>query len=143
MKRLKFVYKFLAFLLIFSLLLPAGMAQAGKKTNGHEDREKGSLTVHKFEREPGVEDGEAGDGSAGQTVPGDAEPVEGVEFTIKQTHSYDPSNDTWTAITAGENRVGVTGDDGKLTFGDLPLGRYTVEETNAPPHVNMYEGEIV
>lgn len=146
MKRFKFVYKFLAFLLIFSLLLPAGLAQASEgNTSGHEDRDTGSLTIHKFEREPDAEgDGEEGDGSEGQGVPKDAKPVEGVEFTITQTHSYDPETDEWTALTGGGlTEVGSTDANGLFSFEDLPLGRYTVEETDAPAHINKYEGEII
>jgi len=141
MKRFKFVYKLLAFLLLFSLILPTGLAQAAP--DAEEERTHGSLTVHKYEQEADGAEGEEGTGEDGQNVPGDAKPLEGVEFTITQTHSFDPSTDIWTEISNGEVFTGVTDASGQYTFYDLPLGRYNVEETDAPPHVNMYDGEIV
>src|SRR5699024_8818019 len=97
----------------------------------------------KYEQEADGAEGEEGTGEDGQNVPDDAKPLEGVEFTITQTHSFDPSTDIWTEISNGEVFTGVTDASGQYTFYDLPLGRYNVEETDAPPHVNMYDGEIV
>src|SRR5699024_7524755 len=124
MKRFKFVYKLLAFLLLFSLILPTGLAQAAP--DAEEERTHGSLTVHKYEQEADGAEGEEGTGEDGQNVPGDAKPLEGVEFTITQTHSFDPSTDIWTEISNGEVFTGVTDASGQYTFYDLPLGRYNV-----------------
>lgn len=69
-------------------------------------------------------------------------PLDGVEFTLTQTHSYNPETDEWTEVTDGVTLVGVTGsegnDEGKIVFtkdDGLELGRYKVEETNGPDHV--------
>lgn len=134
MKKLRLINKWLIGLLLFSLLIPAGMVEAGNKD---PVRETGTLTVHKYEREPGADLGEEGDGSENQTVPNDAVPLPDVEFTLKQVFSYDPHTDTWTEITGGPTFVGITDGTGKYTFNNLPLGRYTVEETDGPPHVNL------
>lgn len=131
MKKKFSIYHFLVALLIFSLVLPTGIVNA-EQTN----RTKGSLTIHKYEREPGAPVGEAGDGSE-QNVPSDAEKLPDVEFTITQTHSYDPEANEWTEVSNGKTYVETTNGDGEALFNDLPLGRYTVEETAGPPHVNL------
>lgn len=137
MRKRKSIYQFLIALLVFSLLIPAGMV--GASTAPAPDN--GSLTIHKFEREPGVEDGEDGDGSAGQgnRVPEDAKALEGVEFTITQTHSYNSETDEWNVVEDEDALTDklVTDSDGLAVFHDLPLGRYTVQETDGPPHVNL------
>src|SRR5690625_4570605 len=130
MKRKFSIYHFLVALMMFTLILPAF---AG--ADNSDVRTTGTLTIHKFEREPGVEDGEDGDGSAGQNVPIDAEKLEGVTFKITQTHSYNPESDKWTSITSGSTFEESTNDQGQVVFNNLPLGRYTVEEIEGPAHV--------
>lgn len=95
-----------------------------------------TLTIHKYEQEPGTAAGAEGTGQAGQTAEG--APVEGVEFTITQTHKYDPATDAWTEVTGATPIKKTTGADGIVEFttaDGLELGRYTVQETNGPAHV--------
>lgn len=122
MKKRFSIYHLLIAVLLFSLVLP-GFAGAA---------ESGSLTIHKFEQEPGTEQGEP-DGSAGQTPEG--KPLPGVTYTVKQTHSYDGEN--WTEVTGGEEYTATTGTDGTTTLSNLPLGRYSVVESGGPAHVNL------
>ncbi|WP_213422549.1 SpaA isopeptide-forming pilin-related protein [Bhargavaea massiliensis] len=120
-----------ALLLFLALLIPQ-MAFA-YTTTGSADNP--SLTIHKFEQEPDERSGGEANGDAGQEAEG--EPVEGVEFTLKQTHSYNPENDTWTEKSGAEIK-GTTGADGTVTFtkaNSLELGRYKVKETNGPDHI--------
>src|SRR5699024_7599684 len=130
MKRKFSIYHFLVALMLSTLLLPAF---AGAEAQ-YDD---GSLTIHKYEREPGAEEGEDGDGSEEQTVPGDATKLEGVTFTITQTHAYDAVNDKWTEISNGAKHTESTDANGVAYFGNLAYGRYAVEETAGPPHVNL------
>lgn len=123
---------FLALTLLMSLVLP-NFALAYTVT-GEADNPK--LTIHKYEQEPGTAAGEEGTGQAGQTAEG--APLEGVEFTITQTHKYDPETDTWTEVTGATPIKKTTGEDGTVEFttaDGLELGRYTVQETNGPEHV--------
>ncbi|WP_424236978.1 SpaA isopeptide-forming pilin-related protein [Bhargavaea ginsengi] len=119
------------FVLVMSVFLPQ-MVFAYGQNGSPADYE---LVIHKFEQEPGAETGDEGDGSPEQQVEGT--PIQGVEFTLKQTHSYDPVEDEWTELdgptlkkSTGENGIVVfTSDDG------LELGRYAVTETDGPEHV--------
>ncbi|WP_010290316.1 SpaH/EbpB family LPXTG-anchored major pilin [Kurthia massiliensis] len=66
------------------------------------------------------------------------EGLPGVEFTLKQTHSYDPSTNKWTAVANAKPITGVTNADGKIVFTKneyLQLGRYEVQETDGPKNV--------
>lgn len=120
-----------ALLLFMALLIPQ-MAFA-YTTTGSADNP--SLTIHKFEQEPDKRSGGEANGDAGQNAEGT--PVEGVEFTLTQTHSYNPENDTWTEKSGAEIK-GTTGADGAVTFtkaNSLELGRYKVKETNGPDHI--------
>lgn len=131
MKKRLSIFHFLIAVMLFSLVLP-GFANVGASTVA------GSLTIHKFSQEPDGENGESGNGSENQNVPGDASPLDGVEFTITQTHSYDPTTDKWEPVSNGITRTGIT-QNGKVVFNftELELGRYTVDETDGPPHVNL------
>ncbi|MBM7715162.1 fimbrial isopeptide formation D2 family protein/LPXTG-motif cell wall-anchored protein [Bacillus thermophilus] len=117
-------YRILTALLIFGLLLPTGFASA-------EDRTSGTLTIHKYEQEPGTEQGEP-DGSSGQNPKG--KPLPGVVYKVKQTHSYDGEN--WTEVSDGAEYTLTTNENGEVTQ-ELPLGRYSVVETGGPDHVNL------
>lgn len=137
MKRSSPICLFLAVLLAVSVIIPVGV------TSAQTHPEKGSLTIHKFEREPGKEPGEDGDGSAGQTVPDDAKPLPGVTYQITQTHTFNPATDEWTKVTEGATFTKTTGNDGKAVFENLPLGRYEVNETAGPEHVNLNPDTIL
>ncbi|WP_172370596.1 SpaA isopeptide-forming pilin-related protein [Sporosarcina jiandibaonis] len=103
-----------------------------------EVRTTGSLTIYKYEVEPGYV-GEDGDGSAGQQgdIPkDDAVLIDDVEFTIIKTHDYDPVLDKWTPTVEDFSDVKLTV-DGVALFDNLKLGRYTVEETAGPKNVNL------
>ncbi|WP_121640287.1 SpaH/EbpB family LPXTG-anchored major pilin [Virgibacillus sp. Bac330] len=122
----------LIFTLIVSLLLP--QVAFAKEIKGDEDNP--SLTIHKFEQEPGTAPGEDGTGLPGQNAEGD--PVEGVTFTLKQTHQYNSETDKWTEVADGKTIEKQTGEDGTVVFtkGDgLELGRYEVTETDGPANV--------
>lgn len=115
---------------MFSLVIPGGVANA-EPTNG-------SLTIHKFEQEPGAPQGNP-DGSKLDNPPvGKA--LEGVTFTLTQTHKYDPANDKWTEYT-GEPFTRVTDENGRIKIDNISLGRYKVQETAGPPHVNLNKKE--
>lgn len=96
-------YRILTALLIFGLLLPTGFASA-------EDRTSGTLTIHKYEQEPGTEQGEP-DGSSGQNPKG--KPLPGVVYKVKQTHSYDGEN--WTEVSDGAEYTLTTNANGEVT----------------------------
>lgn len=126
------IYHVLVALLTFSLIIPAGLASA-------EESESGSLTIHKFEQEPDSEQGN-GDGSELPDAP-DGTPLSGVTFTLTQTHSYNAATDEWKEVSSTETEY-VTGDNGKIHISDIDLGRYKVQETNGPAHVNLNEDEF-
>ncbi|HZW68157.1 MAG TPA: SpaH/EbpB family LPXTG-anchored major pilin [Pseudogracilibacillus sp.] len=132
MKRKFSIYHFLIALMMFTLILPA-FAGAEAET-GATERETGSLTIHKFEQEPGASVGAEGDGSAGQSANG--KPLAGVTYEVKQTHSFNPATDEWTEVTAGETYTMTTDANGQVSK-DLPLGRYSVGEIEGPAHVNL------
>ena len=98
---------------------------------------KGSLTLFK---KKGAESSEAATGKEMQNVPGEALP--GVTFKITKLN-FDLQNGDWTKFpkTAADVKDAdksattfeqTTGADGKVSFGNLDLGIYLVEETNAP-----------
>ena len=137
MKNRKSVFNLLIFVMMFSLLLPVSAVNAGHKEPTPPEGTKGSLTIYKYERDPGVEDGEDGDGTADQKirVPDDAKLLEGVTFRITKTHSFDPVNNKWKEFN-GTNVIEVTTDvNGQAVFSNLSLGRYKVEEIDGPAHV--------
>lgn len=123
---------FLIFTLLVSLMIP-NVAMAYTVIG---DADNPSLTIHKFEQEADAEEGEEGTGLPGQDAAG--VPVEGVEFTLTQTHKYNVETDEWQEVTNVEPIIGVTGSNGQVTFTKaegMELGRYTVEETDGPSHV--------
>src|SRR5699024_9042176 len=107
-------------LMLSTLILP-GFASAGQKGDSSVEGTEGSLTIHKFEQDPikGQEPGEAGDGSKLDPNPV-GEPLEGVEFTLTQTHKYNPNTDKWTAVTGDPKTYKkTTGSDGKIVINDI------------------------
>ncbi|WP_027964985.1 SpaH/EbpB family LPXTG-anchored major pilin [Halalkalibacillus halophilus] len=126
--------------LIFTLLVPFGAVTATQVDDSPIVRETGSLTIHKYEREPGAFNGGGGDptGSSGDSIPGDAEAIEGVEFEITQTHSFNPNTNEWEELSEPIVLDSVTTNSyGEAKFNNLPLGRYTVDEIDGPDHVNL------
>lgn len=133
MKRFS-IYHFLVAIMAFSLMMPAAVTDA--KASG----ETGSLTIHKFEQEKGTEQGE-GDG---KEITGgiDGTALPGVEFTLTQTHKYDPSTDKWSKVTDNpKTYVERTNGNGQIVISDIDLGRYTVQETDGPAHVVLNKKE--
>lgn len=132
--------KTLNFALIVSLILSLFLPQIAfaKEVRGNESNP--TLTIHKFEQETGTKPGEEGTGLPGQTAKG--KPVDGVMFTLKQTHKYDPNGGengegSWEPITNGKTIHKETV-KGKVVFtkaDGLELGRYQVTETDGPAHV--------
>ncbi|MDA2157664.1 SpaH/EbpB family LPXTG-anchored major pilin [Bacillus cereus group sp. Bc253] len=126
----------LAFVLMFSTL-PTILANAVSK-------DKGSLTIHKYEQEKAPEVGLNGNGSGDQDVPKDAKPLAGVTFEIKQIASFEKITtdgkiikENVTPITNAKPIQLTTNEKGEAIFKDLPLGRYEVKEVAGPPHVNL------
>lgn len=133
MKRKFSIYHFLVVLMMFTLLLPAFAGATAKESP------TGSLTIYKFEQEPGTDVGAPGDGSMLTPQP-EGKPVEGVEFTFTQTHSYDANEDKWSE-TSGTPFTRVTDADGRIVIDDIDLGRYTVQETDGPKHIVLNDTE--
>lgn len=134
MKKKFSIYHFLIALLVFSLITPIGTAFAKPTPT------EGSLTIHKFEQEKGDKQGKKPDGSELDNPPvGEALP--GVDFTLIQTHSFDPATDEWTELGEGEGKTynETTGSDGKINIDKIDLGRYSVQETGGPDHVVLNE----
>ncbi|HDR4902692.1 TPA: SpaH/EbpB family LPXTG-anchored major pilin [Bacillus cereus] len=132
----KFLSIFLAFVLMFSTI-PTILANAVSK-------DKGSLTIHKYEQEKAPEVGLNGNGSGDQDVPKDAKPLAGVTFEIKQIASFEKITtdgkiikENVTPITNAKPIQLTTNEKGEAIFKDLPLGRYEVKEVAGPPHVNL------
>ncbi|MGO3733411.1 MAG: SpaA isopeptide-forming pilin-related protein [Vagococcus sp.] len=128
----KALHLVLALGLVLSIFVPS-IAMA-YETKG--DTSSPSLTIHKFEQEPGTEKGEAGTGLPGQNAKGKA--VKDVTFTLTMTHKYDADTDTWTEVKDGKTIEAITNDKGQAVFtkaNGLELGRYKVQETKGPAHV--------
>lgn len=162
MKRKFSLYQFIVAAVIFLLMIPAfasaetaspaGFGGGGKggypgwpwnpggPGKGDPDPEppveevEGSLTIYKYAQGK-KKDNPAGTGEAGQNAEGD--PVEGVTFTVIQTHTYDPETNTWTPVGSNAPTYHLTTDSSGQVSKDLPLGRYQVQETNAPDHIVM------
>lgn len=128
----KYFNIFVAMALIVSLIIPN--ISFAYEIIGKESEP--TLTIHKFEQEPNTPEGDAGTGLPGQDATGTE--VEGVEFTLTQTHRYDAENDVWEEVTDGKVITGETGENGQVVFTEadgLELGRYRVEETKWPEHI--------
>ncbi|HLQ83266.1 MAG TPA: SpaH/EbpB family LPXTG-anchored major pilin [Pseudogracilibacillus sp.] len=126
------IYHFLIALMIFSLVLPAGL------TGATASNSEGSLTIHKFSQPTGTDPGEPGNGSILDPNP-DGTPVEGVTYTITQTHEFNEPGD-WSEVSGAPFTM-VTGADGTISK-DLSLGRYTVKETSGPADLNLNPKEF-
>ncbi|MDO5730967.1 SpaH/EbpB family LPXTG-anchored major pilin [Corynebacterium sphenisci] len=97
----------------------------------------GSITIHK---RAGDDTETRADGTEMDGVPG--EPLDGVEYKLTLVQGYKTSADVAKgqrmtleeaqAATGGAVSTGTTGPGGVVTFDNLPLGRYLVEEVSAP-----------
>src|SRR5699024_607642 len=114
------------------LVLPAGL------TGATASNSEGSLTIHKFSQPTGTDPGEPGNGSILDPNP-DGTPVEGVTYTITQTHEFNEPGD-WSEVSGAPFTM-VTGADGTISK-DLSLGRYTVKETSGPADLNLNPKEF-
>ncbi|OUA67363.1 SpaH/EbpB family LPXTG-anchored major pilin [Bacillus thuringiensis] len=126
----------LAFVLMFSTL-PNFLVHAASK-------DKGSLTIHKYEQEKAPDVGLNSNGSTDQEVPADAKPLAGVTFEIKQIASFEKITSDGKIVKENVKPVNnakpiqlTTNEKGEAVFKDLPLGRYEVKEIAGPPHVNL------
>ncbi|CAM4033768.1 MULTISPECIES: SpaH/EbpB family LPXTG-anchored major pilin [Bacillus cereus group] len=126
----------LAFILMFSTL-PSAFAANEVKT-------KGSLTIHKYAHEKDGQKGEEGTGEPGQKVPEGATPIKGVKYEVVKIANFKVIERNGEIVKEAVEKVDnatpisdVTGDDGTVTFKDLPIGRYLVKEVSGPDNVNI------
>src|SRR5690625_7249962 len=125
MKKRFTIYHFLIAILIFSMFTPMSGVFAEENGDGNGDGNgapTGSLTIHKFEQEKGDR---TGDGDGNPVDPNDivGDALEGVEYTITQTHTYDPSTDKWTEVSDNEEKY-TTDSNGQIVIDPIPLVRY-------------------
>jgi len=128
------------FALLLSLITPSFVfADEEDKSNAPYPINGGpddySLTIYKYE--PLEEGEEVEDWGDSEEVDG-YKPLEGVEFTLIQTHSFDPETDTWEEVDSADEITGTTDASGRIIFTEedgLELGRYEIEETDAPDHI--------
>ncbi|HFU6609286.1 SpaH/EbpB family LPXTG-anchored major pilin [Bacillus cereus group sp. TH43LC] len=132
----KFLSIFLIAILMFSSL-PSMLTKA-------ESKNKGTLTIHKFEQAPFNGPLVQGNGTTNVQIPKNAKPLAGVTFEIKQVASFEKiSNDGKIAKedvkpVEGAQPIRVTTkEEGIAFFDNLPIGRYEVKEISGPPHVNI------
>ncbi|HDR3523589.1 SpaH/EbpB family LPXTG-anchored major pilin [Bacillus pacificus] len=126
----------LAFILMLSTL-PSAFA-------ANEVPTKGSLTIHKYAHEKDGQQGEAGTGEPGQKVPEGATPIKGVEYEVVKVATFKVIERNGEIVKEAVEKVDnatpisdVTGEDGTVTFKDLPIGRYLVKEVSGPDNVNI------
>lgn len=124
-------------LLVLSLLVSLFNFNVSFAFEVKGDENNPKLTIHKYEQEPNTSQSE-GTGQPGESPQGT--PLPNVEFTLTQTHSYDPDTDTWTEVN-GTSFTRVTDENGQIVIENIALGRYKVQETNGPAHVNLNTDE--
>lgn len=136
--------KRLSFLMVFALflsILAPSLTAFGRSTSGITHQDTGSLTIHKYEREPGAKPEGESQVSPEAGVPKDATPLPGVTYTVTQTHSFDGKD--WTKVSKPAQTYSVTtGEDGTVKISNMPVGRYTVKETEGPNHVILNTNEF-
>ncbi|MFD2131794.1 SpaA isopeptide-forming pilin-related protein [Pseudogracilibacillus auburnensis] len=124
-------------LLVFTLLLSVFVPTTAFAYDVIGDENNPKLTIHKYEQES--DDGQVdGTGHAGQTPEGT--PLASVEFTLTQTHAYNADTDEWTEV-AGTPFTRVTDANGQIVIENIDLGRYKIQETDGPAHVNLHTEE--
>ncbi|MDA1828635.1 MULTISPECIES: SpaH/EbpB family LPXTG-anchored major pilin [Bacillus cereus group] len=126
----------LAFILMLSTL-PSAFA-------ANEVPTKGSLTIHKYAHEKDGQKGEEGTGEPGQKVPEGATPIKGVKYEVVKVATFKVIERNGEIVKEAVEKVDnatpisdVTGEDGTVTFKDLPIGRYLVKEVSGPDNVNI------
>lgn len=130
---------FMVLAMFLSILAPS-FTVLGESAGGVTHKDTGSLTIHKYEREPGAEKGQTQTGPDA-AVPEDAVPLAGVEYTVTQTHSFDGQN--WTEVSGdAKTYVETTNSDGIVEISNMPVGRYTVQETDGPADVILNTNEF-
>ncbi|MBE5107536.1 SpaH/EbpB family LPXTG-anchored major pilin [Bacillus thuringiensis] len=134
---MKKVFSILLALIMMFSTLPNLLVNAASK-------DKGSLTIHKYEQEKAPEISFNSKSSADQEVPKDAKPLPGVTFEIKQIASFEKITNDGKVVKENIKPVTdakpiqlTTNENGEAVFKDLPLGRYEVKEIAGPPHVNL------
>lgn len=138
--RLAFAVVIAAVLALAGLAMPS-QAETSQATIGNINPEADtSLTIHKFEQ-PVPAWNLDNDGTE-ITVPGDANALEGVVFSVRQLTDIDLTTvagwtaarnmDVATALTStlGSDLGDATNASGELVINDLPVGLYLVQETN-------------
>lgn len=127
----------LAFALLVSMLIPS--IASAYSTNGSASNP--TLTIHKYQQEPGTARGPAGDGTSAQAPVGETG-LAGVEFTLTLKEVFNPAatlpENQWTPAPAQTKLTGTTNAAGEIVFNrdnGLQLGRYEVKETNGPANV--------
>lgn len=134
LKRKSNISIFVIVAMMLSLIMPKSVLAVDPIIIGTP--EDASLTIYKYSQEP--------DGSD-ENIPGidpavKGTPLQGVTYKLKQTHSFNAIEDTWSEITDGIVLEGITDTDGKIIFNKnsnppLALGRYEVQEIDAPEGV--------
>ena len=78
-------------------------------------------------------------------------PIAGVKYEIRKTHSYDSKKDyenAFTEVSDGKTIIGITNDKGQIVLekqehkGGLELGRYTVKEIEVPSGIVLNPTEF-
>jgi len=102
-----------------------------------DNTKKATLTIHKYEVKDLTEHTNKGTGETTNIVTTTTtKPLAGVEFTLYKVPAE--TEDPATVAEADKERIEAktTNANGEITFSDLELGRYLVEETNAPENVS-------
>lgn len=127
----KFGLSLMILALIFSSILPIATFANNDEPKIYGSPDEPTLTIHKYAQEKG-ETQQSGTGHPDESVIGT--PLSGVEFTIKQTHTYDLATNEWTEVS-GIEKTYTTGNDGQIVIENIDLGRYEFQETDGPDHV--------
>ncbi|MGN0550283.1 MAG: SpaH/EbpB family LPXTG-anchored major pilin [Acutalibacteraceae bacterium] len=144
-KYTKIISAILCFLLVASALpLAAGAAVQPSLIDASK---KGSLTFYKYEMTDVTQATIPGNGEETTNIPSTAKPLAGVEFTATLVKNIDdvidgealPSVEEAKAlVTAGATKYSaITESDGKISFTNMPLGIYLVQETKSPSQVRI------
>lgn len=98
--------------------------------------ESGSLTIHKYVWNEGMDAGHSNAGNEWEALPSGAVPVEGTQFTIWQVDTsgnYRPESaaDARGHLLTDTMQSVLTDEEGKAVFPSLTRGLYYIEETGA------------